>query len=685
MRRITLLFLTACLVLLLLPVAAQAMTYDQAVDRLLARHYPQKVETYLNSLGTNPLGFRLAGTPSDNAAAQYLKDQFDDMGLTGAALEGVPVDAWDVQGAWVRANGRTMNASQFAGVPGTAPAGLTGDVVYVGMGLAPDYVGKDVTGKLVLVDIELDDFWLNQQGAEAGFHGAKGVICTWGENTTPWYMPMTSLGGNDGEYDMTWPPLVYISRADGAWLKGQVAAGPVTATLRSDVVVTMHDFVTPANGGLGYNVVARIPGSVPTAPITLVVAHHDAHFRPGMDDTGAVATQMLVARAMAMSGVKPRGDIVFLTTTGEEFGYTDCWYDWCIGAWYAATVTHQADWPGKIGAMINLELMARKGSKLSIGSTPALAPWLRKQAKSVTGSLLPWGYHLSTPVSTWEDCWTFTAAGVPSFVIEAGGKNYDDIYHTTFEKQSLVSWPYVAKIGKFVGKLARKVDTGLLPYDPRAQIANLKAAVTGDDPTGLGADATTVTTFREAMHGFEVAATSYLARKSTIPAADRAADNVKLMALEKAWNTQMNSLDIWDYNCYPYQQALWDVYYLDGVLDSLQADPVKKADALGWLANVSQMWNQWSGEQPTLSHQVFLDDRARRLPGYALITWAGQVQSAPNLDLKTDLDRINADDFAGAITGLTAVRASSLTYVNARLVEMTTALNAMTTQLDDID
>ena len=52
-----------------------AMTYDQAVDQLYAKGYPQNVETYLNSLGTSPLGFRLGGTRADDAAARYLAAQ----------------------------------------------------------------------------------------------------------------------------------------------------------------------------------------------------------------------------------------------------------------------------------------------------------------------------------------------------------------------------------------------------------------------------------------------------------------------------------------------------------------------------------------------------------------------------------------------------------------------------------
>ena len=365
MKRVTVLFLLVC-ALLLVPTAsalaaAPTPTFNQAIDQLVAQGYPQQIETYLDSLGTSPLGFRLAGSSADNAAADYLLRQFKAMGLANVRLEPVPVDVWDVRGASVTVGGRTMTGSQFAGVPGTPTNGLTGEVVYVKNGLAQDYAGLDVTGKIVLVDTTLDNWWMNMPGAEATLHGAKAMIMTYGPGsfswTTsyPWYVPGDSLGGNDGEYDMRWVPIVYISRNDGEWLRSQLTAGSQTATVKSDVRVTMAD-----DGGVGYNVVAEIPGSVKNGQKVLVLAHHDAHFRPGMDDTGAVAAQMTIAKAMKMSGYKPQRTIVFMSTTGEEFGYTNCWYDWCIGAWYSNTVTHPT-WPGTVAGLINLELMARNG------------------------------------------------------------------------------------------------------------------------------------------------------------------------------------------------------------------------------------------------------------------------------------------------------------------------------------
>ena len=54
--------------LLLLPAAAQAMTFDQAVNKLVKDGWAQKIEKQAHHLQGNSLGFRSAGTAADDAA-----------------------------------------------------------------------------------------------------------------------------------------------------------------------------------------------------------------------------------------------------------------------------------------------------------------------------------------------------------------------------------------------------------------------------------------------------------------------------------------------------------------------------------------------------------------------------------------------------------------------------------------
>ena len=138
MKRLVLPILLVCLLALVLPAAASALTYEQAIDQLVASGYTTDAEDYLTSLGTDPiLGFRLAGTSAEHAASYYVRDQLTGMGLSDVRLEAVPVDAWDFKGASVSLGGKTFTASSFAGVPGTAGP-LEAEIVYVGNGTAAD-------------------------------------------------------------------------------------------------------------------------------------------------------------------------------------------------------------------------------------------------------------------------------------------------------------------------------------------------------------------------------------------------------------------------------------------------------------------------------------------------------------------------------------------------------------------
>ncbi|HEY5388437.1 MAG TPA: PA domain-containing protein, partial [Thermoleophilia bacterium] len=290
-RSVLFLALAVLAAALMLPAAAFAapapasgsgmITYDQAIDYLFAKGYPNNIETYLNSLGSSPLGYRLAGTSADNQSARYIADKLTGMGLRNVHLEKVPVDVWDVRGASVTVDGTKYICSQFAGVPGV-DAPITADVVYLGNGLAADYEGVDVSGKIVLVDSAMDSFWFNLQGAEATKHGAAAVLLTSNYSQTdptypsfPWYSwASDALGGNDGEYDMGFVPLIYLSQQDGDALKAKITSAdptPVEATFASDVRITMAD-----DGGFGYNVLATLPGSSHNGQKVILNAHHDA-------------------------------------------------------------------------------------------------------------------------------------------------------------------------------------------------------------------------------------------------------------------------------------------------------------------------------------------------------------------------------------------------------------------------
>ena len=692
-RLVFILVITVVAVALLVPAAfatapargAGMLTYDQAVDYLFAKGYPQNVVTYLDSLGTSPLGYRLAGTPSDNAAALYIRDKLRGMGLSNVHLEKVPVDVWDVRGASLAVGDNVYTCSQFAGVPGV-DAPLTADVVYVGSGLAADYEGKDVRGKIALVDSSMENFWFNFQGAEATKHGAAAVVLTSNYSdpnpdypSFPWYSwAADALGGNDGEYDMSYAPMIYLSQKDGDALKAAIASAgptPVEATFASYVRITMA-----SDGGFGYNVLATLPGSGHDGQKVILNAHHDAHLRAGLDDTGAVAETLALAKAMKLSGYTPKRDLVFLFDTAEEFGYTNSWYDWSIGAWHFITQAHPG-WAGKIAAMWSVELMAREGATLDLGAPPELATWLDQNAAAgELAGVLPNGYALETPQSTWQNGWSFQGMGVPSFEVSAGGKDYDLMYHSSYEVQSELDWDYMTSIGKFLGKLFRNMDGNVLPYDFAARGNDLKGAVDADELKAAGVSSSAANELASQASKLAKKGATWNSHRAGIKSGNRATANDYLLRGAKTSLKGYQALDAWDYSCYPHQQTMWDIEYMDKALAHLQADPVEADAAIEDLGSVGINWYNSLFTPSVVDYELTRHD-----PDYYRVTWGAMGKQIDQFQMAPVWALIEAGQYDKAIAKVQKFRSADALDLQMRVQNMTTVTQNVNDRLDQLN
>lgn len=665
MKRFVLAILILCLVALAAPAAASAATYDEAVDQLVADGYTVQLENYLTGLGDSPLGFRIAGSPAEVASSQYVFDQLAAMGLSDVAMERVPVDAWEFRGASVMVGDRELVASSFAGVPGT-DGPITAPLVYVGGGTRQDFdaVG-DVTGKLVLVDADLEDWWVNFVGSEATMRHARGVVMTHGDITYPWYQYPDALGGNDGEYDDDYVPMVYVAWQDGDWLKEQLAAGAVEATMEADITITLAE-----NGGKGYNVVGVLPGKDPSLEPILLASHVDAHFRAGLDDTGAVVNELLMAKAMTMAGVKPERSIVFFFTCGEEYGYTDCWYDWAVGAWYAITQEH-ADWAGNLALMLNIEAMARNGSSLLLRGWPDVVNAMAAVADE-NPELLPWGYATTMNPSSWTDQWSFSAMGVPTVTTSATGADYDFIYHTNLETKALVDHDYLGDIAKYQFRVLQRLDGGVLPYDLSARGDQLLRTIQAGKLVRAGVGKQASANFQAAAAAFRNAAWQWELRKAATREAKLATVNNDLVAIEKLLNTTFTSRDQWDWPAYPWEAPQQDAIYLAKAIAAAQ---------VGNTARARQMITWWTGINWYLelfSVPVIKQDLTRHYPDYKHVTW-GAIGNPPLVvDAVDEWVALGEGDTATAIAGLEEDRAMVRADLRTRVADMTAVLKDLT-------
>jgi hypothetical protein len=425
--------------------------------------------------------------------------------------------------------------------------------------------------------------------------------------------------------------------------------------------------------------VGELPGSGRNGQMVLMAAHQDAHFRAGADDTGGLVNMLTIARAMRDSKYRPKTTVVFLATIGEEFGYTNAYYEWITGAWWAATHAHP-DWAGRVRAMVNLETMAIKGAPLNLRSNPELKPWLEGLA-SRHSALLPYGSEAVIPVSSWNDQWTFTASGIPSVKVGTYSDEYDKLYHSDFETSALVDWAYLAKIAKFTFRAVERLDRGLLPYSLKARADDLAATVKKDELLAAGGDAGAVSRLATGVEAFRRAAATFESSTETIPAGEISSVNSGLLEIEKAVNVGFTALSPADDDAtiYPHQALLKDAQGVNAALAALRA---AKPDAAAALKALDGTYLTRLGA--VFSYPVYLKHIGRLDPGYDRITWGAQGQLPKPLDVMPQYRKIQAGDYAETIAELEIVRRSLLGALDQRLTEMAGVLERVTPRIEGL-
>ena len=399
-------------------------------------------------------------------------------------------------------------------MPPTPAEGLSGQVVFIhGAATAADFAAAgDLTGKIVVVNFDSDDWWLNFPAAEAGVHGAKAVILIYDKRYPGYHGAPNAFGSNDPGYTFSSPPIVWLPSQSATWLRKQVAKSPTTATVKLRASYKMANFDDVEAGGVAYNVVGEYPGSGTDGKKIVFGSHHDSHFTGALDNVSACVAELTIARAMKLSGYKPAHTIVFLSTTAEEWGYTDCNYDWLVGSTYSIQHTHP-DWAGNVLAMLNNELLGYKAGHLWYTASPELKPWIVAEMKAHP-NLVGGKGAVYTPDDanngiwySYNDQWPLAAMGIPGACAWTPNDYFwTHYYHTNFDNITKLSYSFLAKNVKFQFELARSIDSGLLPYRLAAAATPLVKVANGSDFAGQGVDATVAADFKVAAKEYQAAA-----------------------------------------------------------------------------------------------------------------------------------------------------------------------------------
>ena len=404
--------------------------YIASLDIEASYNLAKQMEAYR----TNPvLGYRPAGSKAEFETGEMLKSYMEDLGLSNVRKDEIKVDGWEFEKAvlaYADAAGERQEVQLGAYQTDFVTEGPeTFQVVYVGKGGEKDYADKDVTGKIVMAEInQRDEWWINFPVYQAHEKGAKALIA----------VQIGGYGQVDEKalnaQDIAGPPeaaAFSMSFEDSEKLKACLdEKGEITVTLDANSRV-MRDVST-------YNILGEIPGRRSDRMI-LLSAHYDSYFSGFQDDNTAVAMMLGIARAFIKMGYQPENTWVFCAMAAEEWGIADSKYDWSTGA-YAEVFNVHPEWAGKVIGDFNFELPALSNGNLDgIRCTYEYKDFFEDTLKTLPAlsPAYPEGVLVSAPIETWSDDFSVAISGIPSMVNEfSAGSFMTTHYHSQYDSDA---------------------------------------------------------------------------------------------------------------------------------------------------------------------------------------------------------------------------------------------------------
>ncbi len=258
-------------------------------------------------------GDRSTGTAGADAAARYIKSEFNAIGLqdVGVHLFSVPVRRHTQSTLTLTAQNRTSDLQPFVGnaiSPGTISSkGVRGPLVYVGAGELDDLNGKALKDAVVLMELDSGKNWLTIAN-----YGAKALIYL-ERQESPKFLYTEKFELTPIRFPCFWMP---IDQARGLFGNFEKADGGLVS---SEVVLSSQ---ISWQESTGQNIYGLIPGTDETLAEELIIveAFYDSTSiipgnSPGADEACGIVTLLEIARFFR-SNPPPRS-VMFLATAGH--------------------------------------------------------------------------------------------------------------------------------------------------------------------------------------------------------------------------------------------------------------------------------------------------------------------------------------------------------------------------------
>lgn len=640
------------------------------------------------------LGYRTAGSDAELATGDMLKAEMERIGLQNVAKDEFTLDTWTFTGAqlsFTDASGAAYTAELGGYQTDFVTDGAQSfTVIDGGRGTEADLAGLDVSGKLVLVDInQRADWWINYPAYEAHLAGAAAVIAV--QNGGYGEVSDDALNAQDvcGPADA---PAFSMSRTDAELLKAAMDEnGEAAVTLDADSRVGMD--------GTSYNIVGTIPGR-DTEHMVLMSAHYDSYFAGFQDDNAAIALMMGIAKGLIDSGYQPEKTLVFCAMAAEEWGVSDTRYDWSTGAYNQIFRVHP-EWVGKVIADINFELPAMdEGTADQIRTSYELKTFVDafKAGVPQVDGVFPDGIETIVPTQTWSDDFSLSIAGVPSSVTALRGGFAKTHYHSQFDNQDTYSREAFLFHHNMYGMLMLAYDhCAVSPLDFSTRLDALRESMDDTVMTAEQADrlnAALDEANAAAAAAWDKVSEANKAYQEALDAGDTArADellagtkemNADVLAAFKFAEDAFVRLTWEDSSIFPHEHSQNNLLALQGAAEALkQGDSAAALD--DYLYSVDNNWYAYDWSRETFGHftDYVLNQSADRL------MWgAGRVQGHEDLfDVIRSLQEKYGDsaaDYTAELARLDQAIETQTGMLDEQVAHEVSALAELTARLTQI-
>ena len=313
------------------------------VNGTSAYDYDLELERIALDQNISGYSFRSAGSPGANQSANWIKNQFETLGLetslesfefTNWYLPSQPTLVLDLDGNPDTVNDQvTVESFQAAHYSWPTPEnGTDGKIVFLSLPenltrralpnatpmVAPlNWPNTSLTGKIVVIGMEIDwnyQFSLKFENLLNRQTPAALIYTYWYDwmNFTP---PMYGSIAGRSRWDQHLPT-GWIDYQDGLWLRNAINAN-TSAAVKIPAII---------ENGTNYNVVAKLEGKTNPEKAIVISGHYDTVMDAGFCDNGAGTAGVIELARVFTDAVRngtytPAQSLIFICFTGEELGF----------------------------------------------------------------------------------------------------------------------------------------------------------------------------------------------------------------------------------------------------------------------------------------------------------------------------------------------------------------------------